>query len=63
MGIRIVLWLLVAVTLAFGSPARISVALKAKQANVDSLMRRKGEDGVAPARAVTLITRILSAAL
>ena len=49
--------------LVFGSPAQISVALKAKQVNVDSLMRRKGEDGVAPARAVTLITRILSAAL
>ena len=28
-----------------------------------SFMRRKGEDGVAPARAVTLITRIVSAAL
>jgi hypothetical protein len=39
------------------------VALKAKQVNVDSLMRRKGEDGVAPARAVTLVARILSAAL
>ena len=50
-------------TLVFGSPAQISVALKAKQVNVDSLMRRKGEDGVAPARAVTLITRIVSAAL
>ncbi|MGH6796759.1 MAG: AsmA family protein, partial [Roseiarcus sp.] len=50
-------------TLAFGSPARISIALKAKQANVDSLMRRKGEDGVAPARALTLLTRIVSAAL
>ena len=49
--------------LVFGSPAQISVSLKAKQANVDSLMRRKGEDGVAPARAVTLMTRILSAAL
>ena len=44
-------------------PPEISVALKAKQVNVDSLMRRKGEDGVAPARAVTLITRIVSAAL
>ena len=50
-------------TLVFGSPARISVALKAKQVNVDSLMRRKGEEGATPARAVTLITRILSAAL
>ena len=47
----------------FGSPAQISVALRAKQVNVDSFMRRKGEDGVAPARAVTLITRIVSAAL
>ena len=50
-------------TLAFGSPPRISVALKAKQANVDSLMRRKGEDAVAPARAVALIIRIAAAAL
>ncbi|HTZ67245.1 MAG TPA: hypothetical protein VMB83_07220 [Roseiarcus sp.] len=50
-------------TLAFGSPARLGVTLKAKQANVDSLMRRKGEDGVAPARAVTLITHIAAAAL
>jgi uncharacterized protein involved in outer membrane biogenesis len=49
--------------LLFGSPAQISVALKAKQVNVDSLMRRKGEDGVAPARALTLFTRIVSAAL
>ena len=47
----------------FGSPAQISVALRAKQVNVDSLMRRKGEDGVAPVRAVTLMTRIVSAAL
>jgi hypothetical protein len=49
--------------LVFGSPAQISVALRAKQVNVDSLMRRKGEDGVAPTRAVTLMTRIVSAAL
>ncbi len=49
--------------LVFGSPAQVSVALRAKQVNVDSLMRRKGEDGVAPARAVTLITRIVSTAL
>src|SRR5580700_812664 len=49
--------------LAFGSPAQISVALRAKQVNIDSLMRRKGEDGVAPARALTLITRIVAAAL
>jgi hypothetical protein len=50
-------------TLAFGSPARLSINLKAKQANVDSLMRRKGEDGVAPARAVTLLSRIVGAML
>jgi hypothetical protein len=50
-------------TLAFGSPARLSINLKAKQANVDSLMRRKSEDGVAPARAVTLLSRIAAAAL
>ena len=49
--------------LVFGSPAQISVALRAKQVNVNSLMRRKGEDGVAPARALTLITRIVAAAL
>ena len=49
--------------LVFGSPAQVSVALKAKQVNVDTLMRRKGEDGVAPARAVALVTRIVSAAL
>ena len=49
--------------LVFGAPAQISVALRAKQVNVDSLMRRKGEDGVAPARFVTLVTRIVSAAL
>ena len=49
--------------LVFGSPARISVALRAKQANIDALMRRKGEDGVAPARAAALLTRIVSAAL
>jgi hypothetical protein len=47
----------------FGAPAQIGVALRAKQVNVDSFMRRKGEDGVAPARAVTLISRIVSAAL
>ena len=50
-------------TLAFGSPPRLSVDLKAKQANLDALMRRKGEDGVAPARAVTLLSRIAAAAL
>ena len=47
----------------FGSPAQISVSLRAKQVNVDAFMRRKGEDGVAPARALSLITRIVSVAL
>ncbi len=50
-------------TLVFGSPPRLSVEVKAKQANVDSLMRRKGEDGVAPARAATLLSRIAAVAL
>ena len=50
-------------TLAFGSLPRLSVAVKARQANVDSLMRRNGEDGVAPARAATLLARIAAAAL
>jgi hypothetical protein len=50
-------------TLAFGSLPRLSVAMKAKQANVDSLMRRNGEDGVAPARAATLLAQIAASAL
>jgi hypothetical protein len=50
-------------TLAFGSSPRLSVNLKAKDANFDSLMRAKGEDSVAPARAATLLSRIASAAL
>ena len=37
-------------TLTYGSPARLAVQVKAKQANIDALLRRKGEDGVAPAR-------------
>jgi hypothetical protein len=50
-------------TLAFGSLPRLSIDVKVKQANIDSLMRRKGEDGVAPARAATLLTRFAAAAL
>jgi len=50
-------------TLVFGSPVRLRIALKAKQANVDALLRRKAEDGVAPARAMTLLSRAVSAAL
>ncbi len=50
-------------TLAFGPLLRLSIDLKAKQANLDALMRRKGEDGVAPARAAALLGRIASATL
>ena len=42
-------------TLTYGSPARLAVQVKAKQANIDALLRRKGEDGVAPARVVNLL--------
>ena len=47
--------------LVFGSPARLSVTLKAKQANVDAFLRRKAEDGVPPARALTFLSRAVSA--
>src|SRR5208282_6260512 len=49
--------------LVFGSPVRLSVALKAKQVNVDALLRRKAEDGVAPVRALTFLSRAVSTAL
>ena len=49
--------------LVFGAPAQVSVALKAKQVNIDAFMRRKGEDGVAPARAAALVARLLSSAV
>ena len=42
-------------TLTYGSPARLAVQVKAKQANIDALLRRKGEDGVAPARVLNLL--------
>ncbi len=51
------------VTLAYDSPARLTVKVKAKQANVDALLRRKGEDGVPPARAVSLLTNSFGPAL
>ncbi len=41
---------------SFGSPSRLSVAFNAKQANLDALLRRKGEEGVAPASAVALLS-------
>jgi hypothetical protein len=50
-------------TLTYGSPARLAVQVKAKQANIDALLRRKGEDGVAPARALNLLANGLAPAL
>ena len=52
-----------AATLSYGSPARLIVAVKAKQANLDALLRRKGEDGVPPARAVALLFDTLAPAV
>jgi hypothetical protein len=50
-------------TLAYDSPARLTVSVKAKQANFDVLLRRRGEDGVAPARVVSLLAAALGPAL
>jgi hypothetical protein len=50
-------------TLAFGSPARLTVALRAKQINLDALLRLKGEDGASPARAMAVLTHAVSAGL
>ena len=52
-----------AAMLAFGSPARLSLDLKAKQINLDALMRRKDEAGAAPARAIAFFARLASTAL
>ena len=49
--------------LGYGSSPRLSIRAKAKQANVDALLRRKGEDGVPPARAVRILARSLAPAL
>ena len=49
--------------LAYGSPARLSIKARAKQANVDALLRRKGEDGVPPARALFLLAAVIGPAL
>ena len=45
-----------AATLTYASPARLEIEAKAKQANLDALLRHKGEDGVAPARALALLS-------
>ena len=42
-------------TLSYGAPVRLVVEAKAKQANLDALLRRKGEDAVPPARALGLL--------
>ncbi len=49
--------------LAYNSVPRLSIKAKAKQANVDALLRRKGEDGVPPARAASLLVAVLGPAL
>ncbi len=49
--------------LTYGQPARLTLKLAAKQANIDSLLRRKGEDGVAPVRALAFFSRALQPAL
>ena len=49
--------------LAYDSSPRLSIKAKAKQANVDALLRRKGEDGVPPARAISLLASALGPAL
>jgi hypothetical protein len=50
-------------TLTYGSSARLSIKAKAKQANVDALLRRKGEDGVPPKRVVSLLAAALAPAV
>ncbi len=50
-------------TLTYASPVRLMIEAKAKQANLDALLRRKGEDGVAPARAIAILTDALAPVL
>ena len=49
-----------AAILTYASPAQLAIEVKAKQANLDALLRRKEEDGVAPARAVALLSGALA---
>ena len=49
--------------LTFGSPSRLTIEAKAKQANIDAFLRRKGEDGVPPARALAMLSSAFSPAL
>jgi hypothetical protein len=46
--------------LEVGPPARFTADLKAKELNVDALLREKGEDSVSPARALAALARVLS---
>ncbi len=50
-------------TLAWRGPARLAIDAKAKQANIDALLRRKGEDVVAPLRAATVLAGALAPGL
>ena len=50
-------------TLDWRGPPRLAVDAKAKQANVDALLRRKGEDAVPPVRAATILAAALAPAL
>ena len=50
-------------SLAWRGPARLTIDVKAKQANVDALLRRDGEDGVPPARVAAWLADALSPAL
>lgn len=50
-------------TLTYGAPSRLAVEAKAKQANLDALLRGKGEDVVPPARALGLLADAFSPAL
>ena len=50
-------------TLKYGSSALLLINAKATQANVDLLLRRRGEDGVPPERAIAFLTTALGSAL
>ena len=50
-------------TFAWRGPARLAIDAKAKQANIDALLRRKGEDVVPPVRAATVLVGALAPGL
>ena len=49
-----------AAQLSMGATPSLSANLQAKQLNIDALLRKRGEDSVAPARAVAALERIAS---